>query len=160
LGSWTAVRVPRGSYHCPQLCPSCLGRGPLSEIRLKSDEEKPRGFYLIARRYEYLRVAVPFCADCARRQLRQSRLGALLVLGALAVSVAVAIWLDASRFEGFLLAVLIAGPAIWFADRWGRVVRVTHYDDEAITFTFKSDEYARAFEQVNSIEARQLKSHP
>lgn len=148
-GKWTKIKVSRKDYRFPTCCPDCLGNGPFIPLSVRSDEEKLKGFYLIVRRYEYIRVPVPFCSKCAARQLRRTKVGQVLVVASLIASVAISVWLDLGRIGGFLLVVAVGGPALWFMDYRGRAVRVSEYDEDSVTFSFRRTEYAIQFITIN-----------
>jgi hypothetical protein len=153
VGNWTKVTVPRHSYRFPRRCPDCLGSGPLTALKLTSDEGKLKGFYLIAKLYEHLVVTIPFCSKCAARQLRWSKIGRLMMLLAIFGGAGIAIWLDLGRWQTGLLVVVLAVPALWLMDYRDWTVRVTGYDQETVTFSFKRIEYAQEFIQQNQMEA-------
>lgn len=158
VGKWNTVRVSRKSYKFPQTCPDCLGGGPFTVLSLSSDEEKLKGFYLIVRHYEYLKVNVPFCMKCGARQLKRSRVGLLLFILGLIISIVTGDWLDLSRLQGFLLTVTLCGAPLWLRGYWGRTVRVAKYDDDSVTFSFRRREYAEEFKKINRTDLRTLMS--
>lgn len=149
---WTRVKVPRHGYRFPNCCPACLGSGPFTPLRISSDEEKLKGLYLVVRRYEYLRVSVPFCSACAGKVLGRSRIGTALVIIGLIASVAISIWLDFTKLQGFLLVVALCGPAMWLQSYYGRSLRISGYDNDSVTFSLRKVEYARRFLQANDID--------
>jgi hypothetical protein len=148
---WTRVKVPRNNYRFPTCCPGCLSSGPFTTLCLSSDKEKLKGFYLIVRHYEYLKVNVQFCLKCAARQSRVSRIGLLVIFLGIIASIAIDTWLDLSRLEGSLTFVVLCGPAFWFREYHGRTVRIAEYDEEYLTFSFKLRDFAQEFIKVNQV---------
>jgi hypothetical protein len=122
---------------------------PLVTLTLQSDKGKLKGFYLFVRRDQYLKVAVPFCSNCAASQIRRSRIGRLLMIVAFIVGLGISSWLDLSRFQFLLLSGALCGPAYWLMHHKDRTVRIFSYDDETVTFSLKRTDYANAFLQAN-----------
>lgn len=151
MANRSQITVPRNSFSFPNLCSSCLKQHPLSVLQLTSDKGKLKAFYLFVKTYEHLQVAVPYCSECAHREIVRSRFGRLLILVTLIVSVALSIWLDLSRFQDFILCLVLVGPAILLADYRLRTVRVDRYDKDTITFSFTNEEFAKQFRQVNHL---------
>jgi hypothetical protein len=65
MANWTKVVVPRGKYILPDLCPNCLRPKPAISVLLKSDRGNLTAFYVVATKWEYLRIQVAFCEECA-----------------------------------------------------------------------------------------------
>ena len=147
--SWTNIAVERGSYRFPNLCPDCLSPSPTSTLLISSDREKPRGYYVVAAKYEYLRVSVPFCFSCAHRFSNRSKLGQRLVLAAILAGVIAAVVLRLGSGATFLLAVCLGAPGIWMMGYRGWVLRVADYDERRIIFSIKHPTYAELFRAVN-----------
>jgi len=153
VGDWIKVKVPRQSYYFPQCCADCLCTGSLTALVLSSDERKLKSFHLVSARYEYLTVEVPYCEQCAARQLKWGKMGQRLMLLAIIVSVCVGLWFDIGSRETGLLTVVLAAPAIWLMLYRDWTVRVKAYDRDTVTFSFKRSEYAQEFVRMNEVEA-------
>ncbi len=146
---WTDVTVGRSDYIFPNRCPQCLRYGPDKILGISSDTEKLKGYYVVALKYQRLRVNVPFCTECAAKRVRYSRYGQWLIFTGLAVGVTVAIWLDLGRGQTFVAGVLFAAPGVWLMHFYGQDVKVADYSDQTVTFSFKHLEYAQEFMQLN-----------
>lgn len=133
--AWSAVSVSRKSYEFPALCPHCLRTGPLTDVSIPAA----------------LRIKVPFCEQCAARQVKRRRLGRPLLILAVGMALAVTLSFDLSKWEGCWLAILLVLPTVWLTDYRDRVVRIGRYDPNKLTFEFKRSEYAQQFGQLNQI---------
>ena len=92
--SWTKVTVDRNNYRFPNRCPECLKYGPQGVLTIASDTCKVTGYYVVAMKYQQLRVGIPFCTECAAKRKRNERYGSGLSIAAIVVAVAIAFWLD------------------------------------------------------------------
>lgn len=151
MATWTRIVVPRDSIRLPNLCANCLRPSPEASLFLKSDRRKLKGFYLVAYRTEYLGVEVPFCTEFAARQMRWAKLGQRLWWPGIIAAVALSIWLDLERWQGFLLTVILVLPLGWLVFYRDWVVRIATYDKNTITLKIKRPEYAREVTRLNNV---------
>jgi len=147
---WTKVTVDRSSYGFPNRCPDCLKYGPKEVLTIASDTEKLKGYYIVAIKYQQLRVGIPFCTECAAKRERNGRYGRLLFTVAFVVGVAIALRFDLGRWQTFALGIFFVAPAMWMMYYRNRQVRVSDYSDDTVTFSFKHPEYAEEFIELNS----------
>jgi hypothetical protein len=119
-------------------------------LLLGSDEGKLKKNYLIASTHEYLRVPVPFCEQCAARQMRWQKRGERLLWLAMIAALGLGIWLHLERWGVGLLTLILVSVPLWLIFYRDWVVRVSRYDRETITFSFKNREYAQEFMRINT----------
>lgn len=150
---WTDVTVKRSDYRFPNRCPDCLQYGPDKILGISSDAEKMKGYYIVAIKYQRLRVGIPFCTACANKRVRYSRYGRGLIFAGLTVGIAAAIKLDLNGWWPFVLGVVCCAPGVWLTYCYGRQVKVADYSDQTITFSFKHSEYAQEFAELNANSA-------
>ena len=77
-----------------------------------------------------------------------------MVIGII-LAVGLGIWFDLGRWTGFVLAVLLCSPGVLLGTYKARTVRVSAYDQETVTFSFKRSEDAQEFMRANRIEVEQ-----
>ena len=150
MGDWIKVTVPRQSYSFPQRCPDCLRTGPLTNLVL-TFEPKPKRSYVIASHYQCLNVEVPYCEECAVRQLRLWKLARVLTVAGLVTGLGIGFWFHLGRWAGIGVAAAGAFPGIWLRD-YHRAARINTFDDDTVTFSFKCPEYATEFMAANHIQ--------
>jgi len=150
MATWTKIVVPRDSIRLPKLCANCMRPSPETSFILKSDRGRLKGFYLVAYRTEYLRLEVPFCAECAARQMRWDKLGRWLGWLSLIGCAALAAWLNFESWKVWLLTPFLL-PAFWLMHYRDWVVRIADYDKNTITLKLKRPEYAREVARLNNV---------
>ena len=154
---WTRVVVPSSTiYRFPEICPGCLKQGAKSQVLLRSEKGRLQAFYLFAAKWQYLCIAVPFCADCAKQLKRWANMdalllviaatGALSIAGLIASSLVATVWVFWGVF--FCAAVILTLLLDSFVSDY-RAVRIKWYDANNVTFLFKHSDYAREFERLN-----------
>lgn len=149
MAAWTDVVVLRDSFHFPALCVDCLRSQPETCIQLPSAESKLKEHYVVAAKYEHLVVTVPFCQECAQRQLRRSKFGqGLLVVGMLS-GLVMMIQFDWGRLEVLLYTVAVGVPGLWLMHVRGWTVHIERYDEKTVTLSFKRPEYLQEFIRAN-----------
>lgn len=148
--------IPRVPLSFPGICPGCLRPKPETQVRIRSEKAKLKGFYLVATKWQHLWVTVPFCNDCADRRARWEKRDLLLLLVAVIAAFAVAGLLESWLTVGvwFFWAAFLGAAATFTAlcnrmvnDQ--RAVRIRHFNDTTITFSFCHSEYAREFARLN-----------
>lgn len=147
---WSAVAVDTPTIHFPDMCPACLSTGCSWAIPVQSDQGKFAGFFVVATRWRYKVVNVPFCEMCARRVRKRSRVGQILTAAGLIAGIGIAIWLDLGAGPSAVLAIALCAPGIFLS--FGRTAVRLDVDDQGLIFQFKRKEYAEAFYRANGPE--------
>jgi hypothetical protein len=147
--AWQQFSVLRKSCRFPDRCPVCLCVGPDRALFIESVSGHFSGFYLVAKSYRHLRVAVPFCKSCTRRIIRRSRWGTACLFASFFACAGLALWLDLSGLSAGVLTVLICGPIMWWFQSRGSMLRIDDYDDERMTISIKHSAYADLFRNLN-----------
>jgi hypothetical protein len=149
LAEQNKVIVARGQIQFPNLCPVCLGAGPLSLQSIASDYGKFSGYYVFFTTRKHLVTKIAVCDECAKKEKRlQKNCRALAMLGLL-VAVGIAIHFDLGQGSSFALAIALGAPGILLSELAGKPVRVGRYDDNTVELSFTSAKYAELFRTLN-----------
>lgn len=99
---WARLSVNPKTVVFPQLCPVCLSANAASTLDEESAKRQTAN-YVVARKMEWWRAAVPHCSKCSLKLSRNKAIG--VVLGA--ACTVTAVWLTEPSEVSFLLIIYI-----------------------------------------------------